>query len=88
MSHSEFDGDLWSLRCMWKCPRGQRKWNYENLWNQAHPCQAVPTLLETQGVESVIGHSSFLPCLLLRSSHSPKCLYFFTTLRASEFLLS
>lgn len=53
-------------------PGGQRKRKYENLWNQVHQRKAFLTLLETQGVESVIGQSSFLPCLLLRYSYSPK----------------
>lgn len=88
MSHSEFDWDLWSLRCVWKVPQRSEEMELREPLESGSSLSSSPTLLETQGVESVIGHSSFLPCLLLRSSHSPKCLYFFTTLRASEFLLS
>lgn len=78
-----------SLRCMWNCPGGQRKWKYENLWNQVHLCKAVPALLETQSLESIIGHSSFLPGLLRRYSHSPQMPFLFSQLlSASEFLPS
>lgn len=73
------------LRCMWKCSRGQRKWTSENLWSQVPHCEAVPSLLETRGVESLIGHSSFLPCPLLHHPTPPNAFTFSQLLSASEF---